>query len=322
MGDMHTITISGSYRKFPEELASAIEAFRDLGVTVLSPHSATILSSLNDFVSLQGDIVERIDGAGESNIRKAMTLVENSHLKSIQRSDALWAIVPEGYCGVATAFEIGWALAHSVPVFYDTKYAARVREPVLQMYAVPINGIEYLVHHFESMPRVDPAVARQFVHALRTPIMNRETYKDDVAVGSVIVDYSRKYRCGQERDILLVRTHKWGGKFSLVGDRLRPGEKLHAALVRTVSEQTKLEGVVRHDVCAFDELPDSGYYIPRAARIFVDKVVGVRSRRVVLDHRAQDHIWVPPSLALRDLDMEPNARQTVSLYEQMVHRVA
>ena len=325
MGNLRTVTISGSYRKFYEELALAIEAFRDLGVTVLSPQSATILSSLDNFVSLQGDLVQGIDTIADRNIRTAMTLVENSHLKAIQRSDALWAIVPGGYCGVATAFEVGWALAHRVPVFYDAKYAAQVREPVLQMYAVPTKGIDYLVHHFESMPGVDPVVSRHFLRSLQSlPLSSRKEVPAHatVAVGSVIVDQSKFSRRKQERDILLVRTHKWGGRFSLVGDRLRPGEKLRAALVRTVSEQTGLEGIVRHDVCAFDELPDSGYYIPRAARVFVDKVVGVKTRKVVLDNRAQEHLWVPPRIALRDLDLEPNARHTIALYEQMLTRVA
>ena len=326
MSDLHAVTISGSYRKFSDELALALEAFRDLGVTVLSPQSATILSSLDGFVSLQGDPIQRIDHFADSTLLDAMRVVENSHLKAIQRSDALWAIVPEGYCGAATAFEIGWALAHRVPVFYDAHYAPQMREPVLTMYAVPVQSIEHLFQQFESMPRVDPRVARHFLHYLppySAPPATKETVASvNVAVGSVIADYSRRYGRGQQRKILLVKTHKWKGRFSLVGDRLRSGEKLHAALLRAVSEQTGLEGVVRHDVCAFDELPDGGYYVPRAARIFVDKVVAVPRKNVTLDHRAQESVWIPPRQALRELDIEPNARRTISQYAALLNGVA
>ncbi len=53
--NLRAVAISGSYRKFPEQLAHDIEHFQDLGVNVLSPHSATIISSLDGFVLLQND---------------------------------------------------------------------------------------------------------------------------------------------------------------------------------------------------------------------------------------------------------------------------
>ena len=319
---MQYITISGSYRKFPEEVAAASNTFRALGVNVLSPRSTTILSSVEGFVSLQGDAIPRLDAISQNDLALAMRLIENSHLQAIQQSNALWLTIPDGYCGPATSFEIGWALAHNVPVFYDTKYRPAVTEPIVRAYAHATPGIENLVSHFDTMPFVDPITSRYFMKSLlhqnhETLPLRSFSFNAQVAVGPVIVDYSDKpYRSGQPRDILLVKTHKWSGKFSIVGGRVHKHESLAAAFPRVVAQQTGLEGSIAKDICAFDEIPDSGYYEPETSRLFVDKVVKVTSRKIKLDDKAQEGVWLPPDAALRDLELEPNARRTIELYAQ------
>jgi len=318
---LQNITISGSYRKFSEEIGQALEAFRDLGVNVLSPRSATILSSIDGFVSLKGDLVQRINDLSEGNIANAIKLIENSHLQAIQQSDALWIVIPQGYCGIATAFEIGWALAHNVPVFYDARYLNEVKEPMIRAYANPTNGIDDLVYNFDSMPQVDPVVSRYFMRSilLSKTAQSNSGFNANVAVGPVIVDYSgKRYKSGQKRDILLVRTHKWNGRFSIVGGRLKKGEGLTSAFSRVVTEQTSLAGLLGADVCVFDEISDSGFYERGTSRIFVDKTVRVRHRRIRLDERAQEYLWIPPDAAL-EIDLEPNARRTIEIYNQSLN---
>ncbi len=51
--------------------------------------------------------------------------------------------------------------------------------------------------------------------------------------------------------------------------------------------------------------------------VFVDKIVRVTDKRVRLNEEAQEFLWVPPKIALGELDIEPNARQTLSLYSKM-----
>ncbi len=315
---LQNVTISGSYRKFPEEIASALDAFRDLGVNVLSPKSATIVSSIDGFVSLKDDLVQRINDLSESNIAKVIKLIENSHLQAIQQSDALWIVIPQGYCGIATAFEIGWALAHNVPVFYDEKHSRDIKEPIIRAYAHPTKGIEQLVHDFDSMPQVNPVVSRYFMRSLLSKTTNNG-FNADVAVGPVIVDHSKRYRSRQKREVLLVRTHKWNGRFSIVGGRLTRGERLTTAFSRVVAQQTGLDIVLGNDVCAFDEMPDSGFYKRGTSRVFVDKVVIATSRDVRLDERAQEYLWIPPDVALKELDIEPNARRTIKIYNQSLN---
>lgn len=38
------------------------------------------------------------------------------------------------------------------------------------------------------------------------------------------------------------------------------------------------------------------------------------SRAVILNEEAENYVWLPPDMALRDLDIEPNARKTVEEY--------
>jgi hypothetical protein len=67
-------------------------------------------------------------------------------------------------------------------------------------------------------------------------------------------------------------------------------------------------------ICTFDQLKNSGYYRSGTQHIFVDKIVKVKSKRVVLNEEAQEYLWALPSEALQHIDIEPNAKQTVETY--------
>ena len=121
-----------------------------------------------------------------------------------------------------------------------------------------------------------------------------------------------------EKEILLVKTHKWGNRYSIVGGKVRRNERLHQALIREVQEETKLHGEVGAHLCTFDQIKNSGYYRGGVQHIFVDNIVKVRSKNVTLNEEAQDYIWALPSEALKHLDIEPNARTTVELYQQLL----
>jgi len=43
--------------------------------------------------------------------------LEKHHLLSIGQSDFLWVHAPNGYTGISAALEIGYAVAHSIPIF-------------------------------------------------------------------------------------------------------------------------------------------------------------------------------------------------------------
>ena len=287
------VTISGSYRKFPEELDRSLEAFRDCGVEVLSPKSAHIISSLDDhFVILQGDDIIGADPVSE------MRTVENNHLRAIQSSDLLWLMLP-GYCGPATAFEVGWALAHDIPVFYSGQ---QVQEPIIKCYARPVQSIEHLVNTFDSAQcYVDPAVSRLFARKL----FSHHYLNATIAVGGVVED--------DKGNVLLVKTGTWGDQFTLVGGRITEGAGLINSLAWEVKHQLGLDGYVMKNICAFQELPNAGFYLPETNRIFIDYAVRVENADVSLGGRVQDYVCMPPRVALRDVPIEPNARKTLEM---------
>lgn len=136
-----------------------------------------------------------------------------------------------------------------------------------------------------------------------------------VATGGIIEYQNPAYRT--EKEVLLVKTHKWGGRYSIVGGKVRRGERLGQALLREVKEETDLSGEIGAHICTFDQIKNSGYYQLGMQHIFVDNVVRVRSKKVVLNEEAQEHLWALPSEALCHLDIEPNARTTLELYVQM-----
>lgn len=57
--------------------------------------------------------------------------------------------------------------------------------------------------------------------------------------------------------------------------------------------------------------------LPKTSRIFVGKAFYVASREVALDHRAQEHIWLPSDIALSDLPLEQNAKRAVEEYQRL-----
>lgn len=283
-----------------------------------------ILDDLDGFVTLRGDVVEGIDRLSSDYLPKAMRSIEDSHLSAIQRSDAVWLIAPGGYIGLSTSFEMGWALAHCVPVFYDARCSPRSIEPVM-IYANPISGIAELASS-ASIPRVDPIVAARFARHLFPAVRgsaagDRSTgYNATIACGPLIIDAGTESKGKLDRDILLVKTHKWGGRYSIVGGKKHSSESLEMAFRRVVGEQTGLDAMVSRDICAFDELPGSGYFKDGDPRIFIDRIVEVAGRDVRLDYRAESYVWMPPRAALEELDIEPNARKTLVQYISLQQR--
>ncbi|RYG88304.1 MAG: hypothetical protein EON59_04870 [Alphaproteobacteria bacterium] len=83
----------------------AVESFRALGVQVLSPADARVVDAIEDFLFVESDRL------------RSVRLVEDRHLESINASDFLWVVAPDGYTGPATCQEIGFALSAGVPIF-------------------------------------------------------------------------------------------------------------------------------------------------------------------------------------------------------------
>jgi 8-oxo-dGTP pyrophosphatase MutT (NUDIX family) len=163
----------------------------------------------------------------------------------------------------------------------------------------------------EKLPTPEIKRNEQYIHKLWGDLMVPGSV---VATGAIIEHQPRASR--KEKEILLVKTHKWGNRYSIVGGKVRRNERLQEALLREVREETKLRGAVGTHICTFDQIKNSGYYQKGIQHIFVDNIVAVTNKKVVLNEEAQDYMWALPSEALKHLDIEPNARATVELYQK------
>jgi NTP pyrophosphatase (non-canonical NTP hydrolase) len=99
------VVLSGSFRRDPDGLRRTFEELRDIGCRVLSPGNVRIQSEENGFVFMQGEIGQRPEA------------IEHRHLDAIQAAEFVWLHAPDGYVGLSSALEVGFASAVGVPIF-------------------------------------------------------------------------------------------------------------------------------------------------------------------------------------------------------------
>lgn len=98
-------TISGSIRKFWNEIIKYILKFEKNGVKILSPKISLIKNNKDDFIYLINDKSKPIE------------TIEKTHLLNISHSDFLFVVNPKGYIGISTSLEIGYALSKGIKVY-------------------------------------------------------------------------------------------------------------------------------------------------------------------------------------------------------------
>ena len=104
---MLKVTVSGSFRRHMTEIYEAVSEFVDRGATVLSPADPRIVDQIGEFVFVASDRV------------RSIKMVEDRHLDCIRSSDFLWLVAPDGYVGQSASMELGYAIAHDVPIFCE-----------------------------------------------------------------------------------------------------------------------------------------------------------------------------------------------------------
>lgn len=292
--------IHGSFRKHFKEIKRVYEIFTQAGIEVVAPEISEITMVKDGFVYL-----------ASNNQHDDPRLVELLYLRNLKRLGAggfSYFVDPDGYIGKSTSYELGIAQLSNVRCFF-------MKPPVDHPVYLHRNSVwspelfaQYVAEHGRlPMPKIQSNERR--IHQLWEDLMVPGSV---VAVGGII-----EYDGGdakKEKQILLVKTHKWGGQYSVVGGKVRRNERLNEAIVREIKEETGLTAEVGAHLATFDQIKNSGYYVPGIQHIFVDKVIRVGSKRVRLNEEAQSYVWLPAKIALRDLPIEPNARHIVELY--------
>jgi ADP-ribose pyrophosphatase YjhB (NUDIX family) len=292
--------IHGSFRKHLPEIQQAINWFTEAGIKVLAPGTTEVSGETNGFVTF----------TGEENRDPRLIELEYLHkVKQLGKKGFSYFVNPEGYIGKSASYELGIAQVTNIPCFFmeplDDHPAYLHRNSVM--------APETLAFYFSETGRLPNPVSapnEQAIHALWEELMVPGSV---VATGGII-EYDDPRRRGRDPELLFVRTHKWGDRFSMVGGKVRRNETLKTALAREVKEETGLASRLGRHICTFDQIKNSGYYQQGTQHIFVDYAVQVDSRRVQLNDEAQDYVWMPAKEALASLDIEPNARHTLELY--------
>jgi nucleoside 2-deoxyribosyltransferase len=105
--------VSGSF-KYKPEIDAAIDVFTEQGITVLEPTKGWLIISPGDLK----------DYAKQGRLRPLPTeerltarQIESRFLRGIDRSDFMYVMNLEGYLGLSTALEIGYAMRRGVALY-------------------------------------------------------------------------------------------------------------------------------------------------------------------------------------------------------------
>jgi ADP-ribose pyrophosphatase YjhB (NUDIX family) len=291
--------IHGSFNKHFALIQSVHDTFTRAGIQVLAPRRSQIKLSRGGFALLEGE---------ENRDPRLVELLYLHNLKRLGRNGFSYFVNPEGYVGRSASYELGIAQLTNTRCFFYHRlhdHPAYVHRNAVWR---PEALADYVMQKGElPAPRVRRSEAR--IHQLWEDLMVPGSV---IATGAIIDHDPGKSR--REREILLVKTHKWDGRYSVVGGRVRRNERLRDALHREIREETGLRGEIGRHLATFDQLKNSGYYDSSVHHVYVDNVFTVRSKNVSLNEEAEDYIWIRPSDALRYLEIEPNARHIVEIY--------
>lgn len=293
--------IHGSFRKHFDEIRRVHNLFSENGIEVLAPAMADIKEFEEGFAILESD---------KEKDQRMIELLYLHNLKRLGDGGFSYFVNPGGYIGRSASYELGIAQVSNINCFF----LENINDHPAYFHKNSVWKPEHLVEYIKERRELPkPKIKRNenTIHKLWEDMMIPGSV---VAVGGIIEYMSKNNR--REKEILLVKTHKWGGRYSIVGGKVRRNERLEDALIREVKEETGLKSYIGRNICTFDQIKNSGYYLSGVQHIFIDKVVKVESKKVYLNEEAQDYVWIPPRMALNELSLEPNAKHAIKLYVQ------
>jgi nucleoside triphosphatase len=127
----------------------------------------------------------------------------------------------------------------------------------------------------------------------------------EATVGALIVN--------GKGEILLVRSYKWGSRYTVPGGHIELGEPSERAVRREVREEVGLEVEPIRLLLVQEAIYPAGY-IKHEHFIFLDYLCRTTSSDVKLDGKEiQEYLWTNPDDALQ-LDLESYTRNLVEAY--------
>jgi len=119
---------------------------------------------------------------------------------------------------------------------------------------------------------------------------------------------------GPSGRVLLVRTHKWRGRWGVPGGKVEYGERMAEAARREVLEETGLEIADLHWAPVQEAVESPEFHRP-AHFVLLNYVARSDGERVRLNAEADAHAWVEPEEAL-EMDLNSFTRVLVEYYRR------
>lgn len=130
-------------------------------------------------------------------------------------------------------------------------------------------------------------------------------------VGALIV--------GKEGRILLVKSYKWGGKYSVPGGHIELGETMERAVIREVHEETGLEVQVVKLLLVQEAIFPDEFHDRDNHFIFFDYLCRALTDKPSLDEEEiQEYLWVDPRKAI-EMELESFTRRLVLRFLEEKH---
>jgi len=95
----------------------------------------------------------------------------------------------------------------------------------------------------------------------------------------------------QVNELLLLKSHKWPGKYVVPGGHVELGERLEEAVIRETKEETGLD-VYDIEFINFQQFIYDPAFWKQRHFIFFDYACKTESTQVQLNDEAEEHVWV------------------------------
>ena len=113
-------------------------------------------------------------------------------------------------------------------------------------------------------------------------------------------------------ELLLIKSHKWPGRYVIPGGHVELGERVEQTVVREAKEETGLDVRDLRFLCWQQFVYDSSFWKQRHF-IFFDYACRTDSTEVSLNDEAEGYLWIKPEKAL-ELTLDSYTRVSVLAY--------
>jgi nucleoside triphosphatase len=113
-------------------------------------------------------------------------------------------------------------------------------------------------------------------------------------------------------ELLLLKSHKWPGKYVVPGGHVELGEHIEDAAIREAKEETGLDIYDLKFIVFQQFIYDPAFWKQRHF-IFFDYACKTNDTNVILNDEAEEHMWIDPRAAL-NLPLDTYTRISIEKY--------